>query len=301
MLAPSFSRFGRIALRSAPKRTAALRLQALRAISTTGSTSVEVHPGKMAGSKGNVEQMKDKKDVDYLLMHPVYTQEELDVKITHYEPKTVADKAAFRFMQLFRVGFDFFTGYGTTMDEDKYLRRFLFLETVAGVPGMVGAMWRHLSSLRTLRRDHGWIHTLLEEAENERMHLLTFLSMKKPSLVFRTTVLGAQAVFWNLYFLIYITSPTTAHRFVGYLEEEACKTYTRCIEDIDNDRLPAWKNMDAPKIGKKYWMLADDAKMRDLILAVRADEACHRYVNHTFASMKPHQPNPFVAGSTAHD
>ena len=35
------------------------------------------------------------------------------------------------------------------------------LETVAGVPGMVGAMTRHFHSLRRMRRDHGWIHTLL--------------------------------------------------------------------------------------------------------------------------------------------
>ena len=37
----------------------------------------------------------------------------------------------------------------------------MFLETVAGVPGMVGAMVRHLRSLRHMDRDHGWIHTLL--------------------------------------------------------------------------------------------------------------------------------------------
>ena len=60
------------------------------------------------------------------------------------------------------------------------MTRFLFLETVAGVPGMVGAMLRHLRSLRTMRRDNGWINTLLEEAENERMHLLTFMQMKNP-------------------------------------------------------------------------------------------------------------------------
>ena len=29
----------------------------------------------------------------------------------------------------------------------------------------------------TMRRDYGWIHTLLSEAENERMHLLTFLEL----------------------------------------------------------------------------------------------------------------------------
>ena len=42
-----------------------------------------------------------------------------------------------------------------------YYSRIVFLETVAGVPGMVAAMVRHLHSLRKMRRDHGWIHTLL--------------------------------------------------------------------------------------------------------------------------------------------
>ena len=35
------------------------------------------------------------------------------------------------------------------------------LETIAGVPGMIGAMTRHFHSLRRLTRDNGWIHTLL--------------------------------------------------------------------------------------------------------------------------------------------
>ena len=45
--------------------------------------------------------------------------------------------------------------------QDVYFRRIIFLETVAGVPGMVAAMTRHLRSLRRMRRDYGWIHTLL--------------------------------------------------------------------------------------------------------------------------------------------
>lgn len=44
-----------------------------------------------------------------------------------------------------------------------YLNRVVFLETVAGIPGMVAGMLRHLNSLRRMKRDHGWIHTLLEE------------------------------------------------------------------------------------------------------------------------------------------
>ena len=43
-----------------------------------------------------------------------------------------------------------------------------------------------------MRRDHGWIHTLLSEAENERMHLLTFLELRQPGWMFRGCVLFGQ-------------------------------------------------------------------------------------------------------------
>jgi len=64
-----------------------------------------------------------------------------------------------------------------------------------------------------MKRDYGWIHTLLEEAENERMHLLTFLSLKQPGLLFRAAVLGAQGVFFNLFMATYLFSPSTCHRY----------------------------------------------------------------------------------------
>ena len=57
---------------------------------------------------------------------------------------------------------------------------------------MVGGMLRHLHSLRLMRHDKGWIHTLLEEAENERMHLLTFMEIRRPGPLFRGIVLFAQ-------------------------------------------------------------------------------------------------------------
>jgi len=37
-------------------------------------------------------------------------------------------------------------------------------------------------------------------------------------------------VFVNLFFIAYILSPRFCHRFVGYLEEEAVKTYTYCLK-----------------------------------------------------------------------
>jgi hypothetical protein len=53
-------------------------------------------------------------------------------------------------------------------------------------------MLRHLRSLRRMDHDHGWIHTLLEEAENERMHLLTFIRLKQPGPLFRLSVVATQ-------------------------------------------------------------------------------------------------------------
>jgi ubiquinol oxidase len=50
---------------------------------------------------------------------------------------------------------------GYLLTEAQWLYRILFLETIAAVPGMVAATIRHLQSLRLMRRDSGWIHTLL--------------------------------------------------------------------------------------------------------------------------------------------
>ena len=82
--------------------------------------------------------------------------------------------------------------------------RIIFLETVAGVPGMVGGMIRHLRSLRKLEKEGRWIQTLLEEAENERMHLMTFMAIKKPGPVTRFMIFGAQGIFCNAFFFAYL-------------------------------------------------------------------------------------------------
>ena len=186
-----------------------------------------------------------------------------------------------------RGSFDMITGYNPNkMDERAWLNRMVFLETVAGVPGMIGGMARHLRSLRTLENDHGWIHHLLQEAENERMHLFIFLSMRNPGVFMRLCIAGAQAVFFNMYFFMYMLAPKFSHRFVGYLEEEAVHTYSLCLKAIDEDKLPLWSNMKAPAEAIDYYGLdPETATMRDVILSVRADEAVHRSINHHFSDI----------------
>jgi len=162
----------------------------------------------------------------------------------------------------------------------RYGHRAVVLETVAAVPGMVGGMLNHLKSLRRMQDDHGWIRTLLDEAENERMHLMTFIAVAKPSPFERFLIILAQGFFFNAFFLLYLFAPRTAHRLVGYFEEEAVVSYTAYLEEIDAGRAP---NPPAPPLAIAYWGLDPASSLREAIVAIRADEAGHRDVNHAYA------------------
>ncbi|KAI8812835.1 alternative oxidase [Cladochytrium replicatum] len=191
----------------------------------------------------------------------------------HRKPEGLGDYLAFVLVKFLRVPMDlFFAG--------QYLHRAVTLETVAAVPGMVAGTLRHLTSLRMMRHDGGWISHLLHEAENERMHLLIWVRALKPTLIERMFVAAAQGIFYNAYFVLYLFFPRIAHRFVGYLEEEAVRSYTHMLAQIDNGKLP---NVAAPQIAIDYYNLSQQATLRDVVLAVRADEANHRDVNHHFS------------------
>ena len=191
----------------------------------------------------------------------------------HHEPGDFSDRFASAVTKLFRF-------FADTFFARRYGHRAVVLETVAAVPGMVGGALQHLRALRRMESDGGWIRTLLEEAENERMHLMTMIHIARPSRLERLLVLVAQGVFYNLFFLLYLVSPKTAHRVVGYFEEEAVYSYTEYLQGIDDGTIA---NVAAPKIAMDYWKLAPDARLRDVIVAIRADEAHHRDVNHGFA------------------
>jgi len=229
--------------------------------------------------------------------HPIWDGEYVNrVEITHFQPVGLTDTFAFWAVRIMRFNFDWMTGFifQKHPNEKTWLNRLVFLETVAGVPGTVAGTLRHLRSLRKMERDHGWIHTLFEEAENERMHLLTVLQMRKPGPWMRFCVFMAQGVYFNFFFLSYLLSPRFAHRMVGYLEEEAVITYTKLLKQLDAEgALHSWKHMPAPAIAVKYWKMNPESKWRDVVALLRADEAHHRDVNHGFAGLNQNDPNPF--------
>jgi len=191
----------------------------------------------------------------------------------HHVPASKLDKIAHRTIKVLRVPTDIFF-------QKRYGCRAMMLETIAAVPGMVAGLFLHLRSLRRFEHSGGWIKALLEEAENERMHLMTFMEVSQPKWYERALVITVQGIFFNAYLAAYLASPKLAHRLVGYLEEEAIHSYTEFLKELDNGNI---ENAPAPAIAIDYWNLPEDSTLRDVVVSVRADEAHHRDVNH-FAS-----------------
>ena len=195
--------------------------------------------------------------------------------IRHHEPQNLSDKIALAFTKFLRFLAD-------TFFKKKYGHIAGVLETVAAVPGMGAGMLLHLKSLRKLQDDRGWIKILLDEAENERMHLMTFIQIAKPTFIERIIIMIAQFIFILMYLIIYLSSQRTAHRIVGYFEEEAVISYTEYLKEIEEGKI---ENIKAPKIAINYWNLPLNSKLKDVVEVIRDDEAGHRDVNHSFANI----------------
>jgi len=199
----------------------------------------------------------------------------MENKTRHHQPKNFSDRIALGFTKFLRFLAD-------TFFKKKYGHRAVVLETVAAVPGMVAGMLLHLKSLRKMEDDRGWIKILLDEAANERMHLMTFIQIAKPTLIERIIIMITQFIFILMYLIIYLLSQRTAHRIVGYFEEEAVISYSEYLKEIEEGKI---ENIKAPEIAINYWNLPLNSKLKDVIEVIRNDEAGHRDINHSFANI----------------
>jgi len=262
----------------------------------------------------------------------IWTEREIAERMETADLKHVPQNTSeFVLQKLVRVAyhsFNYVTGYQAADPPPKSIGyRLIILESVAGVPGMLGGMFRHFRSLRQLERDHGFIFTLLEEAENERMHLITCMGFFEAGPLTRVVVSAGQLAMTPFLAGLYIVRPQLLHRFVGcaslsnarcrlsdtpepraceptlgsYLEETAVHTYTNIVtmaETPGTQLHTAWNDVPAPDVAINYWQMSDDATWVDCLKRMLADESHHRDVNHALASM-PHEKlfgndNPFV-------
>ena len=191
----------------------------------------------------------------------------------HKLPISISDSFALGITKFLRNSADF-------LFKKRYGHRAVVLETVAAVPGMVAGVVHHLRSLRRMQDDNGLIREMLEEAENERMHLMTFIEIAQPSTFERFLIFLAQIGFGTFYTFLYIFFNRTAHRMIGYFEEEAVRSYTDYLAMVENGEV---ENVPAPELAIKYYKMKKSAKLSDLIVKVRADEMHHSKVNHGLA------------------
>ncbi|KAF3652529.1 Ubiquinol oxidase 2, mitochondrial [Capsicum annuum] len=113
--------------------------------------------------------------------------------------------------------------------------------------------YRDRDAKEKFEQSDGWIKALLEEDENERMHLMTMVE-----LVYTKCLHIEFLVIWK----------------------RRLYTYNLYLNDIDHGEI---ENVPAPAIAIDYWRLPKDATRKDVVTVIRADEAHHRDVNH-FAS-----------------
>ncbi len=199
------------------------------------------------------------------------------------KPRNFSDYFALSMTKFFRFIAD-------TFFAKRYGHRAVVLETIAGVPGMVAGMLIHLKSLRKMKTGYGpQIREMLAEAENERMHLMFFIEIAKPNAFERLLVITAQGVFMSFYLIMYIFFPKTSHRMIGYFEDEAVNSYTEYLELVESGLV---MNINAPKIAIEYYGLSRNARLSDLIKAVREDEMHHSEVNHNYADNLNMSSNP---------
>ena len=175
----------------------------------------------------------------------------------------------------------FFRFIADTFFAKRYGHRAVVLETIAGVPGMIAGVWMHFKSLRKMKSGYGpQIREMLAEAENERMHLMFFIEIAKPNFFERSIVLMSQILFGLFYFFIYVFFTRTAHRMIGYFEDEAVKSYTEYLEIVESGKV---ENIPAPALAIQYYKIGSNSKLSDLIRCVRADEEHHSETNHSYA------------------
>ena len=175
----------------------------------------------------------------------------------------------------------FFRFFADAFFAKRYGHRAVVLETIAGVPGMVAGMLIHLRSLRRMERGNGtMIQEMLDEAVNERKHLMFFIEIAQPNWFERSLIVIAQFIFWHFYLALYLVSSRTAHKMIAYFEEEAVRSYTNYLDLIESKQI---ENVPAPQLAIEYYGLKKDAKLSDMIKCVRADEQKHSEVNHKIA------------------
>ena len=99
------------------------------------------------------------------------------------------------------------------------------------------------------------------------MHLMTFMQIARPSTASGCSILLAQGVFYNAFFLLYLISPGQRIASWATSRRRRVYSYTEYLAGVDDG---TYANVPAPAIAIAYWKLAPGACLREVIVAVSA-------------------------------
>jgi ubiquinol oxidase len=187
------------------------------------------------------------------------------------KPKTFRDRFAARSVRIIRRIVDFYYG-------ERLGHRAIALEMIATVPGTVAVLFTRLR-IRNVSEKEFMTETICE-ISTERMHQTVFQELFRPSIPDRMASTILKWVFAAFYAVAYAIDPKLGHRLVGYIEEEACLSYSQYHTMIVDGTVP---NIEVPSHLLAYWHLPETSRLKELVLAVRDDEARHRDANHSRA------------------
>lgn len=186
--------------------------------------------------------------------------------INSFVPRTMGDRVARMEVLGMRYMFDVLTGYRRpfpgqekALTENNWLNKTIMLETLAMTPLFAASIVRYWRSLGGLRQDKGWVHALLDDSENERMHLTNWMMVKRPNLMMRAFVLAQQAFYVPMFMFGYTFTPKMAYRAIGYIEEVGLTHYRLLLREIEREGSPvhSWNFIPAPQVSREYWNMGD--------------------------------------------
>jgi ubiquinol oxidase len=138
-------------------------------------------------------------------------------------------------------------------------------------------------ALRNLRADRARIEDLLGEASSEHFHLLVLKRITALSWYGRAAIWKMQLIYVPIFRLLYMLSPSAAHRLIAYSEERLAGIYADWLLAL---LCGAAMNAPAPAMAIQYWELTEESTRIELVNMLIAETAKNRDRNHAIADEK---------------
>jgi len=197
--------------------------------------------------------------------HNIWSEHSLNgVQLACMRPGSLADSAASGLARALARSSEIVTSL-TLSRERWWLRRLLFLSTLAGAPAkaLLAAEGRPIDRLT---------QSLLIEAGNKQARLQILMEMHSLGIVGQSSVRMSQGVLAKGFLMARFITPRFCKWFGNYVDEEQVQAYSLLLEDMDAGQLPRLSNVPASVLARKHYDLPEGASLREVFLRMKAED-----------------------------